>query len=116
MSLVRIEIKNKVKPSKKFSQQSKTSSNNQVDNIQYIIFSKQIVDKEIRFNDIVFNKHKMTVRRSGIDDYKVQRIVGDRCTIPIDYDLLGEYELVKIHDELFQLVKIEENGKETEPS
>lgn len=111
MSLVRIEIKNKVKPSKKFNQQSKTSSNNQVDNIQYIVFSKQIVDEEIKFTDIVFNKHKMTIRRSGIDDYKVQRIVGDRCTIPIDYDILGEYELVKIHDELFQLVKIEENGK-----
>jgi len=33
MSLVKIEIKSKIKPSKKFSQQSKTSSNNQVDNI-----------------------------------------------------------------------------------
>jgi len=51
----------------------------------------------------------MTIRRSGIDDYKVQKIVGDRCTIPIDYNLLGEYELVKIHDELFELVKIEKN-------
>jgi len=108
MSNVKIEIKNRIKPANKYIQISKNGAKNQVDNVCYIVFGAEL-NKQIGFRDIVFNKYKMTIRKSGIDDYKVQKIVGDRCTIPIDYDILGEYELVKIHDELFQLVKIEEN-------
>ena len=45
----------------------------------------------------------------GFDDNDIKKITNNSFSIPVNYDLLGEYELVKIHDELFQLVKIEEN-------
>jgi hypothetical protein len=64
--------------------------------------------KLLGFNEIVFSSYKMQIRRAGIDDNDVKKISNSGFSTPIDYNLLGEYELVKIHDELFQLVKIEE--------
>ena len=64
--------------------------------------------RTIGFKEIVFTAHKMQIRRAGIDDNNYKKIANSCFSIPIDYNLLGEYELVKIHDELFQLVKIEE--------
>jgi hypothetical protein len=101
MSNVKIEILNrtKVKNNKTY-----------VDNDQRVLLGKENADL-IGFKDIVFTQHKMQIRKAGIDDHNNKKIVNGFFTIPIDYNLLGEYELVKIHDELFQLVKIEENEK-----
>lgn len=97
MSNVKIEILNRTKIK---------NNKNHVDNDQRVILGKENTDL-IGFKDIVFTQYKMQIRRAGIDDHNTKKIVNNCFSIPIDYNLLGEYELVKIHDELFQLVKIE---------
>jgi hypothetical protein len=78
--------------------------------LQLVILGRENA-RTIGFKEIVFTQHKMQIRRAGIDDNNAKKISNSCFSIPIDYNLLGEYELVKIHDELFQLVKIEENEK-----
>lgn len=106
MSNVKIEV---------LLRQKAKGKTNSPDSCQKVILGFENVNL-IGFTEIVFTAHKMQIRRAGIDDINTRKISNYSFSIPIDYNLLGEYELVKIHDELFQLVKIEENGAKTEPS
>lgn len=99
MSLVKIEI---------LARSRVNHNKNTPDNHQRVNLGL-VNAKLIGFKEIVFTQHKMQIRRAGIDDINTKKISDNCFSIPIDYNLLGEYELVKIHDELFQLIKIEEN-------
>jgi hypothetical protein len=102
MSNVKIEISSRSRVGK--------SNKNTPDSCQKVNLGHANT-KLIDFTEIVFVARKMQIRRAGIDDINIKKISSYRFSIPIDYNLIGEYELVKIHDELFQLVKIEENEK-----
>lgn len=79
------------------------------DSLQFLVLKSKDV-KLLGFEDVVFTSHNLTIRKSSISDIRYNKVRNSRISMPVNEDLLGEYELVKIHDELFQLVKIEENG------
>jgi hypothetical protein len=63
------------------------------------------------FKEVVFSVHNLILRRAGISDNRYNTISGGKISIHYDEDLVGDYDLVKLDEDTFQLVKIEKNEK-----
>ena len=59
----------------------------------------------IGFKEVRVNLRDLTINRASSVGYSSKRIVNNRISIPVDVDLLGDYDVVKINEDCFQLVK-----------
>lgn len=102
---VEIKLHSCVKASKKYLLVHKNRSDTTVDNTQFVIFDREAVDL-IGFKYLVFNTRTLVIRRAGIDSIKIKTLSNNRITMPLNPDLIGNYILEKLDEEVFQLVKI----------
>ena len=60
----------------------------------------------IGFKEVRVNLRELTINRASSVGYSSKRMSDSRISIPIEEDLVGDYELVKINEDCFQLVKL----------
>ena len=70
----------------------------------WIVLSPDAV-RWIGFKEVRVNLRDLTINRASTVGYSNKRIANNRISIPIEEDLVGDYELIKINEDCFQLVK-----------
>jgi len=73
-----------------------------------IVLSKDAVNW-VKFKEVSFSTNDMCIRRASSIGHSYKTIANNRISLPIYEDLVGNYNLVKLDEDTFQLVKIEEN-------
>lgn len=81
-----------------------TRQKNSFEDRSWIVLSGDAV-KWMGFKEVRVNLRDLTINRASSVGYSSKRIVNNRISIPVEADLLGDYELVKINEDCFQLVK-----------
>jgi len=60
----------------------------------------------INFNPVVVNLHDMTINRPSIFSNNSKKITNNKIIIPYSPDLEGEYEIEKVNEDSFKLLKL----------
>jgi len=100
----RIEIIGRVTPQNPGYKGQGTRQKNNFEARCQIVLSKDAV-LWLGFKEVRVNLNNLTINRASCVGHSNKRIANCRISLPLEEDLVGDYQLVKINEDCFQLVK-----------